>query len=161
MGSEGFNRDLEMVNASCFSPEEPLNTTFLLLDGNISCPRFYGKAEDKKKVYHALKEAIHQEVHAKWGQLKCHCSLIPKMRLSKTARNLNKVFLTCGASATADSRSRYFQWIHTPLFMDRRPIQKLKFATTQTQTEWLQQAEKNVEQWKREQAWMNQFTESA
>ena len=109
MGSEGFNRDLEMVNASCFSPEEPLNTTFLLLEGNISCPRFYGKAEDKKKVYHALKEAIHQEVHAKWGQLKCHCSLIPKMRLSKTARNLNKVFLTCGASATADSRCRYFQ----------------------------------------------------
>ena len=161
MGSEGFNRDLEMVNASCFSPEEPLNTTFLLLEGNISCPRFYGKAEDKKKVYHALKEAIHQEVHAKWGQLKCHCSLIPKMRLSKTARNLNKVFLTCGASATADSRCRYFQWIHTPLFMDRRPIQKLKFATTQTQTEWLQQAEKNVEQWKREQAWLNQFTESA
>ena len=45
--------------------------------------------------------------------------------------------------------------------MDRRPIQKLKFATTQTQTEWLQQAEKNVEQWKREQAWLNQFTESA
>ena len=161
MGSEGFNRDLEMVKAGCFSPEEPLTTTFLLLEGNISCPRFYGKVEDKKKVYHALKETIHQEVHAKWGQLKCHCSLIPKMRLSKTARNLNKVFLTCGASATADSRCRYFQWIHTPLFMDRRPIQKFKFATIQTQTEWLQQAEKNVEQWKREQAWLNQFTESA
>ena len=31
----------------------------------------------------------------------------------------------------------------------------------QTQTEWLRQAEKNVEQWKRDQAWLNQFTESA
>ena len=100
---------------------------------------------------------MHQEVHAKWGQLKCHCSLIPKMRLSKTAKNLNKVFLTCGASATADSLCKYFQWIHTPLFIDRRPIQQLKFATK----EWLQQAEKNVEQRKQNQAWLNQFTESA
>ena len=100
---------------------------------------------------------MHQEVHAKWGQLKCYCSLIPKMRLSKTAKNLNKVFLTCGASATADSRCKYFQWIHTPLFIDRRPIQQLKFATK----EWLQLAEKNVEQWKRNQVWLNQFAESA
>ena len=70
-------------------------------------------------------------------------------------------FLTCGASATADSRCKYFQWIHTPLFIDRRPVQKLKFATKQTQTEWFQQAERNVKQWKREQAWLNQFAESA
>ena len=161
MGSEGFNSDLEMVNAGCFSPEGPLTTRFLLIEGNKPCPQFYGKVENKKKVYHALKETIYQEVHAKWGQLKCHCSLIPKMRLSKTARNLNKVFLTCGASASADSRCKYFQWINTPLFIDRRPIQQLKFATKQTQTEWLQQAEKNVEQWKRQQAWLNQFTESA
>ena len=82
-----------MVNAGCFNPEEPLNTQFLLMEGNNPCPRFYGKVEDKKKVY------IHPEVHAKWGHLKCHCSFIPKMRLSKTARNLNKVFLTFCAPA--------------------------------------------------------------
>ena len=70
MGSEGFNRDLEMVNAGCFSPEGPLTTQFLLFEGNKPCPRCYGKIEDKKKVYHALKEAIHQEVHAKGEQLK-------------------------------------------------------------------------------------------
>ena len=160
MGSEGFNRDLEMVNAGCFIPEDPLTTQFLFIEGNNPCPRFYGKIKDKKKVYHALKETIHQEVHAKWGQLKCHCSLIPKMRLSKTARNPKKVFLTCGASATADSRCKYFQWIHTPLFIDRKPIQQLRFATKQTQTEWLQQAEKNVEKWKDQQEWLNQFAES-
>ena len=151
MGSEAFNRDLEMANAGCFSPEVPLTTKFPLMEDNQNnpCPRFYGKVEDKKKVYQALKEMIHPEVCDKWGELKCHCSPIPKMRLSKTARNLNKVFLTCGASATADSRCKYFQWIHTPLFNVRRPIQQLKFATKQTQTEWLQQAEKNVEKWKR------------
>ena len=163
MGSEGFNRHLEMVNAGCFSPKGPLTTKFLLVFGEQSnaCPRFYGKVKDKKKVYdHALKDNIHPEVHAKWGHLKCHCSLIPKMRLSKTARNLNKVFLTCGASATSESRCKYFPWIHTPLFIDRRPIQQLKFASKQTQTEWLQQAEQNVEQWQRDQAWLNQFTET-
>ena len=153
MGSEAFNRDLEMVNAGCFSPEVPLTTKFPLMEDyqNNPCPRFYGKVEDKKKVYHALKETIHPEVCDKWGELKRHSSPIPRMRLSKTARNLNKVFLTCGASATADSRCKYFQWIHTPLFNDRRPIQQLKFTTKQTQTEWLQQAEKNVEKWKRQQ----------
>lgn len=110
-----------MVNAGCFNPEEPLNTQFLLMEGNNPCPRFYGKVEDKEKVYQALKETIHPEMCDKWGELKCHCSLIPKMRLSKTARNLNKVFLTCGASATADSRCKYFQWIHTPLLMTGDP----------------------------------------
>ena len=67
MGSEAFNRDLEMVNAGCFSPESPLTTTFLLIFGNNPCPLFYGKVEDKKKVYQALKETIHQEVHAVFG----------------------------------------------------------------------------------------------
>ena len=39
----------------------------------------------------------------------------------------------------------------------------LKSVTKQTQTEWLQQAEQNVSQWKREQsnkAWLNQFAET-
>ena len=64
MGSEAFNRDLEMVNAGCFSPEVPLTTKFPLMEDyqNNPCPRFYGKVEDKEKVYQALKETIHPEV---------------------------------------------------------------------------------------------------
>ena len=31
----------------------------------------------------------------------------------------------------------------------------------QTQTEWLRQAEENVEMWKQKEAWLNQFAESA
>ena len=109
MVSEGFNRDLEMVNAGCFSSEEPLITQLLVWDQNKPCPRFYGKIEDKKKVYYALKDDIDRDVHAKWGQLKCHCSFIPKMRLSKTAGNLNKVFLTCGAPAyPTESHCKFF-----------------------------------------------------
>ena len=62
-----------------------------------------------------LQQENHPEVRAKWGNLTCHCQKLPKMRLSKTARNLNKVFLTCGGSAH-DARCKYFQWIHTPLY---------------------------------------------
>jgi len=181
MACETFNRDLEMMNAGCFSAEEPLTTQFLLsaaAPDNRFCPRFYGKVKDKQKVYHALKEDMHIEVKVRWGELKCHCSLIPKLRLSKTARNLNKVFLTCGASASAETRCKYFQWIHTSLFVDKRPPHKLKYATNLTRSEWMQQAEAIVETWKQHhgwnkeaqtqtewsketQAWLNQFAESA
>ena len=91
-----------------FSVKQPLTTEFLLVFGDQEkpCPSFYGK-EDKKKVREVLQQEIHPEVHAKWGDMKCHCQLISKIRLSKTAKNLNKVFLTCGGSAI-ESRCRVF-----------------------------------------------------
>ena len=76
-----FNRDVEMLNAGCFTSDEPLITKFLLMEDykDNPRPRFYGKVDRKEKVYHALKEEIHPEVHAKWGHLQCHCHYIPKM----------------------------------------------------------------------------------
>ena len=173
--------DLEMMNVDFGGPDGPLNTQFLLsiFDEKKLCPRFYGKELDKLKVYDALKKDMHAEVKTKWGELKCHCSRIPILRLSKTARNLNKVFLTCGTPASAATRCRYFQWIHTPLFIDKRPIHKLSYATNLSRTEWKQQAEANVETWKHRNGWyskqdaqtqteqkqqqvcLNQFAESA
>ena len=121
---------------------------------------------------------MHAEVRTKRGVLRCHCSQIPILRLSKTARNLSKVFLTYGTPASAETRSKYFQWIHTPLFIDKRPIHKLKYATNLSRAEWKQQAEANVETWKQRkryskqdaqtqteqkqlQTWLKQFAESA
>ena len=175
--------DLAMMNVDFGGPDGPLNTQFLLpcFDEKKLCPRFYGKNADKLKVYNALKKDMHAEVQSKWGELKCHCTQIPILRLSKTARNLNKVFLTCGASPSTATRYKYFQWIHTPLFIDKRPIHKLKYATNLSRAEWKQQAEANVEKWKQQngwykvkkqdvqtqteqkqqQAWLNQFAESA
>ena len=173
--------DLEMMNVDFGGPDGPLNTQFLLsiFDEKKLCPRFYGKELDKLKVYDALKKDMHAEVKTKWGELKCHCSRIPILRLSKTARNLNKVFLTCGTPALAETRCKYFQWIHTPLFIDKRPIHKLKYATNLSRAEWKHQAKANVETWKQrngwyskqdaqtqteqkqQQTWLNQFAESA
>ena len=110
--------------------DEPLNTYFLLniLEGKKDCPRFYGKTSDKITVSKALTYDIHVEVKSKWSELRCHCNCIPVLRLSKTARNLNKVFLTCGAKQEAETRCKYFQWIHTELFIDKRPHHKLVYT---------------------------------
>ena len=64
-----FNGDLELVNVDGFNSEEPLNTKFLLVFGDQEkpCPSFYGKVEDKKKVYKALKEDIHPEIYSNWS----------------------------------------------------------------------------------------------
>ena len=147
--------DLEMMNVDFGGPDGPLNTQFLLsiFDEKKLCPRFYGKELDKLKVYDALKKDMHVEVRTKWGELKCHCSRIPILRLSKTAKNLNKVFLTCGTPASAETRCKYFRWIHTPLFIDKRPIHKLKYATNLSRAEWMKQAEANVETWKQRNGW--------
>ena len=118
----------------------PFNTHFLLsltdkMNGEKCCPRFYGKTLDKLKVYDALTKDIHPEVKSQWGELKCHCSRIPILRLSKTARNLNRVFLVCGTPPSAGTRCKYFQWIHSALFIDNRPLHKLMYATKQSRAE--------------------------
>ena len=156
MTCEMSREDLEMMSVDFGATEsDPFNTHFLLscFEEKKLCPRFYGKNVDKLKVYDALKKDMHAEVKTEWGDLKCHCSRIPILRLSKTARNLNKVFLTCGTPASAETRCKYFQWIHTPLFIDKRPIHKLKYATNLSRAEWKQQAEANVETWKQRNGW--------
>ena len=151
-----------------------LTTEFLLPFGyqHEPCPKFCGKVEDKKIVYKALIEEIHTDIQCEWRNLKCYCKETPKIRLSTTARNLHKVFLTCDGSA--GSRCKYFQWIHTPLYplpsdpmpdwlrktYKPRPLKSF----TKENREWMHQAEQNVEQWKKrqsDQAWFNQFAESA
>ena len=164
-----------MMKVDFGGPDDPLNTQFVLscFDEKKLCPRFYGKNVDKLKVYEALTKDMHAEVKSQWGELKCHCSRIPILRLSKTAKNLNKVFLICGTPASAETRCKYFQWIHTALFIDKRPPHKLKYATNLSRAEWMRQAEANVETWKQRHGWynkqdaqtqtscLNQFAESA
>ena len=147
---EKEEEDLKMMTIDFGGPDEPFNTHFLLscFEEKKLCPRFYGKNIDKMKVYDALTKDMHVEVKSQWGEMKCHCARIPILRLSKTVRNLNKVFLVCGAPASAETRCKYFQWIHTPLFIDNRPLHKLMYATNLSRAEWVKQAEANVEGWK-------------
>jgi len=50
-----------------------------------------------------------------FAPLQCHCYLTPKMRLSKTEKNYERVYLTCGQRLSQDA-CRFFQWIDAPLW---------------------------------------------
>ena len=72
-----------------------------------------------------LKEDTHPQVHArvKRGELKCKCGFVPKMKLSRTAKNYNKVFFSCGSFLTHAKPCGYFQWLHGPLWCPREQAQ--------------------------------------
>ena len=82
--------------------------------------------EDTREVMmEKLKEDTHPQVHArlKHGELKCKCGLVPKMKLSRTAKNHNKVFFSCGSFAPGGEPCGYFQWLHAPLWCPREQAQ--------------------------------------
>ena len=45
------------------------------------------------------------------------------MKLSRTDKNYNKVFLSCGQFIKAQQRCGYFQWLHGPLWQPREQAQ--------------------------------------
>ena len=82
--------------------------------------------EDTREVMmEKLKEDTHPQVHArvKRGELKCKCGFVPKMKLSRTAKNYNKVFFSCGSFLTHAKPCGYFQWLHGPLWSPREQAQ--------------------------------------
>ena len=82
--------------------------------------------EDTREVMmEKLKEDTHPQVHArvKRGELKCRCGFVPKMKLSRTAKNYNKVFFSCGSFAPGREPCGYFQWLHGPLWCPREQAQ--------------------------------------
>ena len=84
--------------------------------------------EDTREVMmEALKKDTHPQVHArvKHGELKCKCGFVPKMKLSRTAKNYNKVFFSCGSFLTHAKPCGYFQWLHGPLWCPREPAQPI------------------------------------
>ena len=82
--------------------------------------------EDTREVMmEALKKDTHPQVHArvKHGELKCKCGFVPKMKLSRTAKNHNKVFFSCGSFLMHAKPCGYFQWLHGPLWCPREQAQ--------------------------------------
>ena len=84
--------------------------------------------EDTREVMmEKLKKDTHPQVHArvKHGELKCKCGFVPKMKLSRTAKNHNKVFFSCGSFLTHAKPCGYFQWLHGPLWCPREQAQPI------------------------------------
>ena len=70
-----------------------------------------------------LIENTHPEVRAKLTEIKCKCSEVPRMKLSRSEKNKHKVFLTCGRNPRQNEACGYFQWMHAPLWKPKRPLQ--------------------------------------
>ena len=82
--------------------------------------------EDSREVMmEKLKEDTHPQVRARLqrGELKCKCGLVPRMKLSRTSKNYQKVFFSCGSFLSGQDPCGYFQWLHGPLWCPRDPAQ--------------------------------------
>ena len=102
-----LNPDAEFGPLFCKCPED-------------QCP-VWCTTETAHIVLPELIEHTHPEVRAKITELRCKCSEVPRMKLSRTDKNKYRVFLTCGQ--VQSQSCGYFQWMHAPLWKPKRPIQ--------------------------------------
>ena len=140
--------------------------------------------EDTREVMmEALKKDTHPQVHArlKRGELKCKCGVVPKMKLSRTSKNYNKVFFSCGSFLTHAKPCGYFQWLHGPLWCPREqaqptlrrwvkdcPVPLLKGKDPEKERPWgmhhtemryVERPDPAIEKIKHD-PWLNQFSDS-
>lgn len=64
-----------------------------------------------------LKYQLHPTLKEQWANVRCECGLRPRMKLSLSDKNYEKVYLTCGVNRRGveefgKQRCGYFQWIH-------------------------------------------------
>ena len=136
------------------------------------CP-VYLFEDTREMMMEALKNDTHPQVHAriKHGELKCKCGFVPKMKLSRTAKNYQKVFFSCGSFLTHAEPCGYFQWLHGPLWCPREQAQPtlrrwvkeslplLKGPEMEKPRPWGIHHDANLEKIRRD-PWMNQFGDS-
>ena len=82
--------------------------------------------EDSREVMlEKLKEDTHPQVRARLqrGELKCKCGFVPRIKLSRTSKNYQKVFFSCGSFLPGQDPCGYFQWLHGPLWCPREQAQ--------------------------------------
>ena len=135
------------------------------------CP-VYLFEESREVMMEKLKEDTHPQVRARLqrGELKCKCGLVPRMKLSRTSKNYQKVFFSCGSFLPGQDPCGYFQWLHGPLWYPREQAQP-------TLRRWVRdtlpevQTREPVPLWKRHsperefvernRSWFSQFGEAA
>ena len=135
-------RNIQSMQQACpFHPLEPLKV--LNPDAEFGplyckCPEnqcpVWCTTETAPIVLPELIEHTHPEVRAKLTEIKCKCSEVPRMKLSRTDKNKNRVFLTCGQNPLQSQTCDYFQWMHGPLWKPKRPLQPTldKWKTVKT-----------------------------
>ena len=116
-----------------------------------------------------LKEDTHPQVRARVqrGELRCKCGFVPKMKLSRTQKNYQKVFFSCGSFHPGKDSCGYFQWLHGPLWCPREPAQPTLRRWVSETPPWLKPSKsesvpllKGPDPWEKDKPWFNQFADS-
>ena len=126
--------------------------------------------EDSREVMmEKLKEDTHPQVRARLqrGELRCKCGLVPKMKLSRTSKNYQKVFFSCGSFHPGKEPCGYFQWLHGPLWCPREQAQPTLRRWVHDTPQWLKPPKsepipllKGPDPWEKDKPWFNQFADS-
>ena len=106
--------------------------------------------EDTREVMmETLKKDTHPQVRARLqrGELKCKCGFVPKMKLSRTSKNYQKVFFSCGSFLTHAELCGYFQWLHGPLWCPREQAQPTLRRWVKDTPPGVQYRESSVSRW--------------
>ena len=119
-------------------PTKPLHTNFLVPNKGEkgSCPVFFGPLEEKNLVVDLLCHQINPQTLQQWGTLACYCGVVPRVKLSKTSTNPNRLFVCC--PKTQDMKCRFFQWI------DKPPLPKKTCNANALKKRFLEMAEETV-----------------
>ena len=102
-----LNPDVEFGPLYCKCPVEDCPVWCTTMTAHILLPE--------------LAHNTHPEVRAKITELRCKCGHVPPMKISRTDRNFQRIFLTCGQHLATPCG--YFQWMHAPLWKPKRPAQ--------------------------------------
>ena len=95
----------------------------------LKCPQegcpVYLFEDSREIMMEKLKEDTHPQVRARLqrGELTCRCGFVPKMKFSRTDKNYNKVFFSCGSFLPGRDPCGYFHWLHGPLRCPREKAQ--------------------------------------
>ena len=117
----------EDVPMRCLNADDPCGALFFKCSKQ-DCSVFY-TSNTSEDVRFQLGQEIHPTVHQGLfdGTLKCHCDFTPRMRMSRTAKNPGRVFLSCYKKSNPCC---YFQWVHWKVppvegpmdaFVEKRP----------------------------------------
>ena len=150
----------------CVNPETEFGSL------RFKCPQegcpVYLFEDTREMMIEILNKETHPQVRARVqrGELKCPCGLVPKMKLSRTAKNYHKVFFSCGSFLLGQEPCGYFQWLHGPLWCPRERAQP-------TLRRWVKDTPPEVQQGLpllkgqdhemeriRQSPWVNQFADS-
>ena len=105
--------------------------------------------DTREMMMEKLKEDTHPQVRARLqrGELRCKCGDVPKMKLSRTHKNYNKVFFSCGSVFPGKDPCGYFQWLHGPPWHPREQAQPTLRRWVHDTPPWLKDRPLKSERW--------------